>query len=44
MFHSDYMTKRHKRTYPNWSEVPDPPYRKLIVGGSGSGIQMHYLI
>ena len=22
---------------PNWPYIPDPPYRILIVGGSGSG-------
>ena len=22
---------------PNWSHIPDRPYRTLIIGGSGSG-------
>ena len=22
---------------PNWSHIPDHPYRTLIIGGSGSG-------
>ena len=22
---------------PNWPDVPDHPYRMLIIGGSGSG-------
>ena len=28
------LIKKHK---PNWPEIPDHPYRILIVGGSGSG-------
>ena len=27
-------TKEHN---PNWSEIPDHPYKILIIGGSGSG-------
>ena len=28
------ITKEHN---PNWSQIPDHPYRILIIGGSGSG-------
>ena len=30
---------KHKRTEhnPNWPQIPDHPYRILIIGGSGSG-------
>ena len=35
------ITKEHN---PNWSQIPDHPYRILIIGGSGSGKQIHYLI
>ena len=36
-------TKEHN---PNWPEIPDNPYRILIIEGSESGKekQMHYLI
>ena len=30
----DYITKEHN---PDWSEIPDHPYRMLIVGSSGFG-------
>ena len=30
-------TKQKKKHNPNWPEIPDYPYRVLIVGGSGSG-------
>ena len=37
MFNFDYINeekiKQHK---PNWSEIPEFPYRMLIIGGSGS--------
>ena len=26
-----------KEYNPNWPQIPDHPYRKLIIGGSGSG-------
>ena len=29
--------KTKKKHNPNWPEIPDYPYRVLIVGGSGSG-------
>ena len=38
MFSFDYITKEDiKEHNPNWPEIPDLPYRILIVGGSGSG-------
>ena len=38
MFNSDYITKEDwKEHKPNWSKIPDHPYRILITGGSGSG-------
>ena len=36
--------KKTKELNSNWQEIPDQPYRILIVGGSGSGKQMHYWI
>ena len=38
MFNFDYITKEDiKKHNPNWPELPEHPYRMLIVGGSGSG-------
>ena len=38
MFNFDYITNEDiKEHNPNWPEIPDHPYRILIVGGSGSG-------
>ena len=38
MFNFDYITKEDiKEHNPNWSDIPDHPYRILIVGGSASG-------
>ena len=38
MFNIDYITKEDiKEHNPNWPEIPDHPYKILIVGGSGSG-------
>ena len=37
MFNFDYITKEDVKEHnPNWSEIPDHPYRILIVGGSVS--------
>ena len=34
----DDITKESiKEHYPNWLQIPDHPYRILIVGGCGSG-------
>ena len=35
-FH-DAIKENIKEHNPNWPEVPDHPYRILLVGGSGSG-------
>ena len=38
MLNFDYITQEDiKEHNPNWPEIPDDPYRILIVGGSGSG-------
>ena len=38
MFNFDYTIKKDINEHnPNWPEIPDHPYRILIVGGSGSG-------
>ena len=38
MYNFDYITKEDiKKHNPDWPEIPDHPYRILIVGGSGSG-------
>ena len=38
MFNFDYITKKDiKEHNPKWPEIPDHPYRILIIGGSGSG-------
>ena len=35
MINFDDVTKEYiKERNPNWSQVPDQPYRILIVGGS----------
>ena len=37
MFSFDYITKEDiKKHNPNCPQIPDHPYRILIVGGSGS--------
>ena len=33
--------KKHKKD-SNWPQIPDHFYRILIIGGSGSGNQIHY--
>ena len=33
----DAIKENIKEHNPNWPEIPDHPYRILIVGGSGSG-------
>ena len=36
MFNFDYITKEGiKEHNPNWPEIPDNPYRILIIAGSG---------
>ena len=33
----DFIKENIKEHNPNWPEIPDHPYRILLVGGSGSG-------
>ena len=38
MINFDDVTKENiKEHNPNWPQIPDHPYRILIIGGSGSG-------
>ena len=38
MMNFDDVIKENKKEHnPNWPEIPDYPYRILIIGGSGSG-------
>ena len=38
MFNFDFVTKEDKKEHNlNWPEIPNHPYRILIIGGSGSG-------
>ena len=39
-----YVKKENiKEHNPNWPQIPDYPYKILIIGGSGSG-KTNYLI
>ena len=38
----DYTNENKTKHNPDWSYIPDHPYRILIIGGSGSGKKMHY--
>ena len=33
----DVVKENIKEHNPNWPQIPDDPYRILIIGGSGSG-------
>ena len=33
----DIINRNVKELNPNWIQIPDHPYRILIIGGSGSG-------
>ena len=33
----DVKKEETNEHHPNWLEIPDHPYRILIIGGSGSG-------
>ena len=33
----DYVNKNKTEHNKNWPNIPDKPYRILILGGSGSG-------
>ena len=38
MINFDHVRKKNiKKCNSNWSEIPDYPYRILIIGGSASG-------
>ena len=38
MINFDDVTKENiKEQYPNWPQIPDHPYRMLIIGVCGSG-------
>ena len=38
MINFDYITKENVRKHnPNWPQIPDHPYRILIIRGSGLG-------
>ena len=38
MVNFDYITKEYiKEHNPNWPDIPDHPYKILIMGGSGCG-------
>ena len=38
MINFDDVTKENiKEHSPNWPQIPEHPYRILIIGGSGSG-------
>ena len=38
------LIKYIKKHNPNWPEIPDHPYRILIIGGLDLEKQIHYLI
>ena len=37
MINFDVIKEETKEDNPNWPQIPDHPYRTLIIGGSGSG-------
>ena len=37
LINSDISKEDIKEHNPNWLQIPDHPYRILIIGGSGSG-------
>ena len=40
----DVIKEEFKEHNSYWPEIPDHPCRILIIGGAGSGKQIHYLI
>ena len=42
-FH-DVVKEKIKEHNPNWPQIPDHLYSILIIGSSGSGQQVHFLI
>ena len=43
MSNYDNVTKKHEHNL-NWPQIPDHPYRILLIGGSGLERETHYLI
>ena len=43
-YFDDVVKENIKKRNPNWPEIPDHPYRILIIGGAGSGKNIYYLI
>ena len=41
---NDVVEENIKEHNPNWPNIPDHPYRKLRIGGSGSEKKNHYLV
>ena len=37
LYFDDVTKENIKEHNPNWPQIPDHPYRVLIIGGSGSG-------
>ena len=37
MINFDDVVRENIKNNPNWPQIPDHPYRILIIGGSGSG-------
>ena len=37
LINSDISKENIQEHNPNWLQIPDHPYRILIIGGSGSG-------
>ena len=38
MINFDDVTKENIKEYnPNWRQIPDHSYRKIVIGGYGSG-------
>ena len=37
IYFDDVIKENIKEHNPNWQQIPDHPYRILIIGGSGSG-------
>ena len=35
--HDDAAKEKNNKRNSNWLQIPDHPYRTLIIGGSGSG-------
>ena len=40
----NYVNENETKHNEKWPYIPDHPYRIIIIGGFGSGKQMHRLI